>query len=143
MREAANLLRLNLGETLAWVESGQLHVERRRKRKQLGGARHEMVKWNDLASAAMLRWNVMQIHDALGEDANRVLPRLLRPVELKTIRLPEYQVRMLETLAQDAGVSVDEFVFASLLALETAGSPDEIEKLLPGFKEAMAFPDVQ
>src|SRR5688500_4588096 len=93
MREAASLLRLNLGEALAWVESGQLHVEHRRKRKQLGGPRQSLVKWNDLASAALLRWTVMQVHEALGQEANRVLPRLLRPVELKSLRLPEYQVR--------------------------------------------------
>lgn len=142
MKEAASLLRLNLGEALAWVESGQLHVEVRRKRKQLGGARHSLVKWNELASAAMVRWNIMQIHEALGEDANRVLPRLLRPVTLKSLRLPEYQVRLLETLAQDSGVSVDEYVFTALLNLETAGDPDEIEKLLPGFKDAIEFPHV-
>ena len=142
MREAASLLRLNLGEALAWVESGQLHVEHRRKRRQLGGPRQAMVKWNDLASAALLRWNVMQVHEALGHEANRVLPRLLRPVELKALRLPEYQVRLLETLAQDQGVSVDEYVYEALLHLETAGNPEELEKLLPGFREAMEFPGV-
>jgi hypothetical protein len=29
--------------------------------------------WTELASAAMLRWTVLQIHDALGREANRVL----------------------------------------------------------------------
>jgi hypothetical protein len=140
LHEAASLLRLNMGEVLAWVDSGQLHVERRPKRKQLGNRRHALVKWCDLASAALLRWNVMQIHDALGAEANSVLPRLLRPVELKSLRLPEYQVRLLQTLAQDAGVTVDEFLFNALLSLEGVGTPDEIEVLLPGYKEALEFP---
>jgi hypothetical protein len=61
---------------------------------------------------------------------------------LKEIRLPEYQVRLLETLAKHAKVSVEEYVFNALLDLEVAGDPDEIETLLPGFKEAMAFPNV-
>lgn len=90
----------------------------------------------------MLRWTIVQIHDALGAEANRVLPRLFRPVALKSIRLPEYQVRLLETLAQDAGVSLEEYVFASLLNLEAVGTPEEIERLLPGYIEAITFPDV-
>jgi hypothetical protein len=142
MREAADLLRLNMGEALRWVEDGQLHAVFRKKRKQLGGARQAMVTWNDLASAALLRWNVMQVHEALGAEANRVLPRLLRPVEMKSLRLPEYLVRLLETLAQDEGVSLDEYVFTMLMDLESYADPDEMERLLPGFKEAIQFPDV-
>jgi hypothetical protein len=78
-REAANLLRIGLGELLAWTENGRLHVEFKRKKRQLGGPRHSMVPWKELASAAMLRWTVVQIHDALGGEANGILPRLCRP----------------------------------------------------------------
>jgi hypothetical protein len=99
------------------------------------------VTWNELASAAMLRWTVIQIHDALGDEANRVLPRLLRPVELKPLRLPEYQVRLVEEFAREAGSSVEAYIYEQLLAVEAAGNADEIELLLPGFKEAMRFPD--
>lgn len=127
---------------LAWVEDGVLHAQRRRKRRQLGGPRHQLVTWKELASAALLRWSVLQVHDALGKDADRVLPRLLRPVELKAMRLPAYQVRLLETLAQNAGVPVEEYLCASLMHLETTGTLDEIERLLPGFTEAITFPDV-
>lgn len=142
-REAARLLRLTLGEFLAWQEVGQLNVVRRRKRKQLGGPRHPMVSWQELASAAMLRWTVMEIHDALGKDADRVMPRLLRPSELKAVRLPEYQLRLLEELARRAGVTVEEYLYEALLDLETSHPAEEIEKLLPGFTDAMKFPDVQ
>jgi hypothetical protein len=38
---------------------------------------------------------------------------LVSPAALKTVHLPEYQVRLLETLAQDAGVSLQELVFSS------------------------------
>jgi hypothetical protein len=141
--EVARLLRLNVGEVLALINAGTLAAEERRKRKQLGGPRHALIEWKELASAAMLRWTVVEIHDALGSEANRVLPRLLRPVTLKSLRLPEYQVRLIETLAQDAGVTLEEFVYGALLNLEVAGNPEDIEKLLPGFKEAMQFPDVE
>lgn len=141
--EAAQLLRLNLGEFLASRENGILAVEVRRKRKQLGGPRHAMVSWNELASAAMLRWTVMQIHDALGRDAHGAIPRLLHPVELKGVRLPEYLIRLLETLAQNAGVTVEAYVYTALLSLETTTSTAEAERLVPGFTEAIRFPNVQ
>jgi len=91
----------------------------------------------------MVRWSVMEIHDALDKEAHRVLPRLLRPVELKSVRLPEYQVRLLETLAQRAGVSVEAYVYNALLSVETAASPDAIERVLPGFCEAVHFPNAE
>ena len=140
-QEAANLLRLKLGEFLAWIEDGLLDIEVRRKRRQLGGPRHVLIPWKELASAALLRWTVMQVHDALGKEARWVLPRLLRPVELKDVRLPEYQVRLLETLATDAGVTVEEYVYTALLDLEVAGDRKTIERLLPGFTAAMQFPE--
>jgi hypothetical protein len=137
------LLRLTVGEFLSWTDAGRLDVKRRRKRKQLSGPRRELVSWEELASAATVRWTVMEIHDALGDEANRVLPRLLRPVELKSLRLPEYLVRLLESLATNEGVSVEEYLYTAMLDLEVAGDPDPLESLLPGFKEAMRFPGVE
>jgi len=101
------------------------------------------MTWQELASAAMLRWTVMQIHDALGKDANATLPSLLRPVELKGLRLPTYQLRLLEVLAQRDGVSVEEYLHMALLGLETAASAQEIEELVPGIAAALAYPDVE
>jgi len=141
-REAAQLLRLTVGDFLALIERGVLDVQVRRKRKQLGGRRQALVSWNELASAAMLRWTVMQIHDALGKDADRALPRLLHPVELKSVRLPRYQVELIERLARNAGVSVEEYVYTALLGIEAAQSHAEIERVLPGFTEAVEFPNV-
>jgi hypothetical protein len=141
-REAANLLRIGLGELLSWTEDGRLHVEFKRKKRQLGGPRYSLVPWKELASAAMLRWTVVQIHDALGSEANGVLPRLYRPAELKAVRLPEYQLRLLEMLAQDAGISLEEYIYNALQSVEVAADPETMEKLLPGFTEAIRFPDV-
>jgi len=132
---------MTLGDFLALIKSSVLDVQIRRKRKQLGGLRHALIRWNELASAAMLRWTVVQIHDALGKEANKTLPSLLRPVELKGVRLPAYQVRLLETLAQNAGVTVEQYVYTSLLGLETAASRETLEQLLPGFIEAIEFPN--
>lgn len=141
-REAANLLRMNQGDFVALIQAGVLDAQVRKKRRQLGGLRQVMVPWNELASAATLRWTIVQIHDALGKEANTTLPTLLRPVELKAVRLPEYLVRLIEALARNAGVTVEEYVYTSLLGLEAAASPDVMEQMLPGFTEAVRFPDV-
>jgi hypothetical protein len=90
----------------------------------------------------MLRWTVVQIHDALGSEANGVLPSLFRPAELKAVRLPEYQLRLLETLAQNAGVSLEQYISSALQGIEVAADPETMEKLLPGFTEAINFPNV-
>jgi hypothetical protein len=141
-RDAAQLLRMTLGDFLAMIENRVLDVEIRRKKRQLGGPRHVMVSWKELASAAMLRWTVMEIHDALGKDADRALPRLLHPVELKAVRLPRYQVELIERLARHRGVSVEEYVYTALLGVEAAESHHDIERILPGFTEAVQFPNV-
>jgi hypothetical protein len=140
-QEAAQLLRMTLGDFLALISKGILDVEVRRKKRQLGGPRHTLIPWKELAAAAMLRWTVMQIHDALGKDATDVLPRLLQPVELKSVRLPRYQVELIERLAKDAGISVEEYVYTALLGVETAQSHAAIERVLPGFTDAIQFPN--
>lgn len=140
--QAASALRLGVGDVLTLVQNGTLDATVKRKRKQLGGPRHTLLTWHEVASAAMLRWTIVQIHDALGKDANRVLPSLYRPVELGKVRLPEYLVRLLEALAQQACVSLEEYIYGALLDLEVAADPDTMEKLLPGFREAIRFPDV-
>ena len=141
-QQAANLLRLNVGEVLALIDAGSLHANVKRKRRQLGGRKRALITWHELASAAMLRWTVMQINDALGERARNVLPRLLWPVELESVRLPEYQVRLITVLAEHEGVSFEEFVHNALLHVETAKTPEEMERLVPCIRDALAFPDV-
>ena len=139
-QQAAQLLRLSVGEFYAWIDRGVLHVERRRKRRQLGGRRNALVTWKELASVAMLRWTPMEIHDALGKEAATTLPRLLRPVEFKGVRLPEYLIRLIEHRAQRERVTVEAFVYTTLLALEAEVDSDEIAQL-PGVKEAISFPN--
>lgn len=141
MKDAARLLGLTMSDAIAWVKGGSLHVERRRGRKQLGGISKEFVTWKDLASAALLRWTVMQIHDALADEANHVLPPLLRPVELVGIQLPAYQVKLLQMLANRAGVMMDEFIHEALLSVEVECSIEDFEQMLPGFTEAITFPE--
>lgn len=138
-REAASLLGLTAPELRSWIDSGRLEIERRPSRARAGAPRG-VVSWQELASAALLRWTVLRIHDALGDDAGRVLPRLLRPVELGPLRFPEYQLRLIEIHAEAERASVEDYVHSQLLSVEVAADPDAIERLVPGFREAIAFP---
>src|SRR6266852_5060864 len=58
--------------------------------------------WRQAVYVAMERWTLAEIHDALGSDAAVVLPPLLA-LRAVTVRLPEYIVRALETIAAEDG----------------------------------------
>lgn len=137
-QEAAQLLRVNLGDVLRWIEEGTLHVEWKRKRRQLGGPRNAILPWSELATAAMRRWTVHRIAEALGRDVARVLPQLLRPAE-RTYSLPEYQVRLLEALALERGQSASEYLSAVLRTVEAMMPPERTERMVPGISDALAF----
>jgi hypothetical protein len=138
--DAARLLRLNLGEVLAMIETGKIHAETRRKRRQLGGCREALILWPDLAAAALRQWTPVQVFDALGERAREILPDLFRPVALRNVRLPAYQVRFLEAIARDSRVTLEACIYAAIHATVASGDPKAIDRLVPGAWEAISFP---
>jgi hypothetical protein len=94
--------------------------------------------WSELAHIAMTTWPLPIIHDALGPDAIRALPRLLLLQDLR-VHLPGYQVLMLHRLAQRASVDLDSYLsnyFLDLAGAEVAA----LEADIPGFTAAMRFP---
>lgn len=105
-------------------------------RRERGGYR---FAWSELAHIAMATWPLPIIHDALGLDAIRALPRLLLLQDLR-VHLPGYQVLMLHRLAQRASADVDCYLanyFLDLASAEVA----TLEADIPGFKAAMWFPN--
>jgi hypothetical protein len=96
------------------------------------------IVWEQLAALALDVWGIdaIDVEEALGADAGRVLPPLVRSVSL-TVRVPRYQVAVLGMLARREGVSVDALVREALLAL-TEERGEELE--LPGLWEAIDFP---
>jgi hypothetical protein len=96
------------------------------------------ISWEQLAVLALDVWgiDVVDVEEALGADAVRVLPPLVRTVSL-TVRVPRYQVAVLGMLARREGVAVDALVREALLAL-TEERGEELE--LPGLWEAIEFP---
>ena len=87
----------------------------------------------------MQQWPITAIEGELGAIAPDLLPPLLLTRKL-TVTLPGYQVEMLQRLARRRGITVDDFLADHLLDL-AGGVAEQMERTLPGFIEAMRFPD--
>lgn len=94
--------------------------------------------WRQVVYIALRRWALAEIHDALGNDAMKVLPPLLamRPV---TVRLPEFLVRAIELSAASDDTTVDDWLHHELI--DFAGTvATNMERAIPGFRRAYLFP---
>src|SRR5437868_10859337 len=89
----------------------------------------------DLMALAVEVWSLEAIEEALGEDAARVLPAPIR-LRAVTLKLPEYQVAMLDYLAADKQTTPSDLVTRALGDLE-AEHMDVLTASAPGFAEAM------
>jgi hypothetical protein len=97
------------------------------------------LAWGEVAYLAMGRWPIETIFSALGDEASRVLPPMLRPTSLSAM-LPAYQVRMIEVAAAREGIEVGTFLLLHLLDLASACDLASMEREIPGFVEALQFP---
>jgi hypothetical protein len=94
--------------------------------------------WRQVACIALRRWTLAEIHDALGDDAATVLPPLLS-LRYVTIRLPEYIIRAIETMAAEDATTIDDWLHHELI--DFAGTVvDRMEEVHPGFRHACLFP---
>jgi len=94
--------------------------------------------WRQVAYIALRRWTLIEIHDALGAEAATVLPSLLS-LRTLTVRLPEYLVLALETMAAEDDTTVDSWLHQELV--DFAGTvADRMERVVPGFRGAYFFP---
>jgi len=133
--EAAKALGIKRFVIESGIETGQIDtVEGKRSGNRL--------PWRAVASLALHQWREQAIFDALGKDAERVLPPLLR-LETLTVRVPAYMVRMLVWRAQEDGLTLDEEVRSRLHDEATSVRLiyPEIDEALPGFREAHFFPE--
>jgi hypothetical protein len=97
------------------------------------------VSREEMFAAAMRGWEQAMIEEALGEDAESVLPAAIRLVELRA-RVPRYQSDMLRHLARRHATTVDE-VLARELEDVACAHAEELSELLPGFAEAIGWPE--
>jgi hypothetical protein len=126
---AAGLLGVTIREVRREIEDGAIVAVSTRVGLRI--AREEIV------ASAMRMWEQAVIEEALGGDAERVLPEAIRLVELRA-RVPRYQRDMLGYLARRDGTSVD-WVLARELEDVGCAHAEELATAVPGFAAAMAF----
>jgi hypothetical protein len=98
------------------------------------------VSWRAVAMIAMTVWSYESIEEALGENAS-VLPPLARLAD-RTVRLPQFQLVVIEAAARRQGVTFNEFLAGHLTDLVCIEAPI-VAKRVPGFREAFLWPQSQ
>ena len=94
--------------------------------------------WRQVAFIAMRRWTLAEIHDALGAEAETVLPPLLA-LDTLTVRLPAFLVRAMKTAAAQDAIPLDEWLRLELI--DYAGTVvEQMEAIHQGFRKAYFFP---
>jgi len=97
------------------------------------------IRWPQLAALALDIWPIEVIEQELGEEAAQVLPPLVRTIP-GSMRLPRYLVAMLQTLEKRDGIAPSRRI-ADALALIAEEYAASLEEEIPGFREAMNFPE--
>jgi len=131
--------RLSEAARLIGVSPGVLRREAEADQREAYRAnRSWRFTWRQVAYGALRRWTLAEIHEALGADAVTVLPPLLA-LRTLTVRLPEYLVQALETMAAEDATTVDDWLHQELV--DFAGTvADRMERVIPGFRRAYFFP---
>jgi hypothetical protein len=93
----------------------------------------------EMMSKALEIWPLDVIEQALGGDADRVLPQAIRTKELR-VRLPRHHVDMLEYRAEQRKTTVSGVLAHELDDIASAHA-EELSAVLPGFAAAIAWPD--
>lgn len=96
-----------------------------------------LVSWHALVVLASTQWSYESIEEARGAAASSVLPPLLRLEELR-VRIPRYQIVVINTAARNQKATVNSFLARYLLDLSTVEAPSLTS--VPGFREAFMWP---
>lgn len=81
------------------------------------------------------------IEEALGADADGVLPEAVRLIDLH-VRLPRHQVAMLEHFAERDRTTVSGVLARELDGVASANA-EELSWAVAGFADALAWPDAE
>ena len=92
----------------------------------------------EMMAKALEIWPVHVIEEALGDEADGVLPQAIRSAELR-VRLPRHHIDMLEYRADQQETTVSGVLARELDGIASAHI-EELSAALPGFAEAMAWP---
>ncbi len=133
LSQATDLLGWTRAEMTAAIASGEVEL-----------LTTPLGKWfwrEELMSKALETWPLDTIEEALGADADRVLPHALRTAELR-VRLPRHHIAMLEYKAEQQRTTVSHALARELDGIASADAP-ELSSVIPGFAAALAWPDAE
>ena len=105
-------------------------------------AKTEIAEWvwrEELMAKALDTWPLEVIEEALGADAERVLPESRRSAEVRAL-LPRYQIDMLHYLAEQNRTTVSDILTRELEDVASANA-DELSAAIPGFASALQWPN--
>jgi hypothetical protein len=130
LREAARLVGVSTRALRREAEDDQ------REAYQENGA--WCFTWRQVAFLAMRRWTLAEIHEALGSEAETILPPLLA-LDTLSVQLPAFLVRAIETAAAQEATTVDDWLRLELI--DYAGTVvKQMERRHPGYRSAYLFP---
>ena len=95
----------------------------------------------ELMAKALEVWSREAIEEALGADADTVLPHATRLAELRA-RVPRYQVAMLQYLAEREQTTVSEVLTRELEGVASEHA-EALSSVVPGFAAAVAWPEAE
>lgn len=101
-------------------------------------AERERLDSRELVAKALEVWPLDAIEEALGADADRILPPALRLVDLH-VRIPRVYAAMLEHFAEVKRISVSAILTRTLDGMASARSR-ELSRRIAGFAAALKWP---
>jgi len=131
--EATVLLGWSRGEMSQAIETGEVEV--------MATALGKWLWREELMAKALELWSPEVIEEALGAEAEGVLPEAVRLIDLH-VRLPRHQVAMLEHFAERDRTSVSAALARELDGVASANA-DELSWAVAGFADALAWPDAE
>ena len=130
-KEAAALLGWSFGQLKLAITEGDIETY-----ETCAGVRIPLA---EVAAIARERWQPAMIEEALGADAAAILPAPLWTRTI-TVRLPRYQVAVLDHFAAKEGVTVDAIVARRVDGLMSEHSED-LAGVIEDFGVALNWPE--
>lgn len=130
-RAAATMLRCTVAEIKVAIAAGDVEAS--------DTCSGERLPLHEVAKLARSRWQVVAIEEALGEDAQAILPPVLwtRPIAL---RLARYHVQMLDHCAKRGGLPIDAIAARALDDFMVAHH-DELVDAIEDYGIALDWPE--
>lgn len=99
------------------------------------------IPHHEVMHLALERWPLETIFEALGKDAEGVIPPLLR-IEKVQLKVPAYIVRFLELMAGEESTTVNELLRKMLADYVDGSLTENRSAAIPGLIEAAYFPEL-